>query len=68
VDIAAAALVTDASKLLADKDVEELQWRNLSYVTKEDAFEHDKFKRPTRRIFLKLRRGKDGFELDRKNV
>jgi hypothetical protein len=39
IDTAAIVITTDISRLLDDEDIEkELGWRNISYVTKEDAF------------------------------
>ncbi|KAI5813976.1 hypothetical protein BZA77DRAFT_372817 [Pyronema omphalodes] len=69
IDPAAVALTTDVSKLLADPDVEKLQWRNMSYVTKKDvSVDTDRSRRAdSGRILLKLERGEDGFFLKRKN-
>lgn len=62
VDTAAVAVTTDVSKLVADKDVAELKWRNMSYVTKEDAFGL----RKDNRILLKLQLQGSGFGLENK--
>jgi hypothetical protein len=69
IDTATVALTTDVSKLLADPDVKKLQWRNMSYVTKQDAFmDTDQPKTAdSGTILLKLGRGEDWFLLKRKN-
>lgn len=72
VDNAAVALTTDASSLLKDKDVAALNWRNMSYLKKEDVFVKGKDADLDGRILLKLKLkqklpGSDGeFELCRK--
>jgi hypothetical protein len=67
IDTAAVALTTDVSKLLNDKDIKKLNWRNMSYITKHDTIAYDEHNQPAERILLKLERGENGFVLARKN-
>lgn len=56
IDTAAVAITTDASKLYGEKSMgKELEWKNMAYVTKVDAF--GKNKKSEDRIYLKLEDG-----------
>jgi hypothetical protein len=67
IDTAAVAIMTDASQLLNhDKVGRELKWRNMSYVTKQDAFSSSQ--RSEDRILLKLERCGDGFAMNKKDM
>jgi hypothetical protein len=51
----AAALITDASSLLEDTDIAPLNWRNMSYLTKEDVFVKGNDAASYGRILLQLK-------------
>lgn len=67
IDTAAVALTTDVLKLLNDNDIKNLNWRNMSYITKHDTITYDEHKKSAERILLKLESGDNGFVLARKN-
>jgi hypothetical protein len=66
IDTAAVALTTAMSALRQDEDVAQLNWRNMSSVSRKDAFTFDEKKKPVERILLKLEKGEEGFVLARK--
>jgi hypothetical protein len=63
IDTAAVAITTDASRLLNDETVAGLNWRNMSYVTKEDVVGDGL---EPERILLKLERNGDAITLAKK--
>lgn len=67
IDTAAVAITTDVSRLLDDERVKKLDWRNMSYVTKEDISDSGNGVERKRRILLKLESSGDGFAVARKD-
>jgi hypothetical protein len=67
IDTAAVVITTDVSRLLDDERVEKSDWRNMSYVTKEDVSGPGKGAERKRRILLKLESSGDGFAVARKD-
>jgi hypothetical protein len=68
IDTAAVAIMTDASQLLNDEKVgKRLGWKNMSYVTKEDAFAEAEDNMAGKRILLKMETRNNGFVVVKKD-